>query len=90
MSPNQSRQSSSQSEKNPDKIDDFSHRVGMRLNYKEESKLGGESAGNSLEPFTMNNVLDILAHELVILPDDDDPDITIRIHAHSLLLYIRS
>jgi hypothetical protein len=91
VSPNQSRQSSPGSGENPDEIDNFSHRVStMRLDFKDESTPGGRSAANSLELFTMNNVSDILAQELLILPDDDDPEMTIRIHAPSLLVYIRS
>lgn len=91
VSPNQSRQSSPGSGENPDEIDDFFHRVSrMRFDFKDESTLGGRSAANSLGPFTMNDVSDILAQELLILPDDDDPEMTIRIHAPSLLVYIRS
>jgi hypothetical protein len=60
------------------------------LNYKEEVKVNRDSAGNTLKPFTMEDVSSILAHELLLLPDDENPDITIGIHAPSLLLYIKS
>ena len=88
---NQSLQSSSKRVAKLEKAVDFAHRiVNKRLNYTEKSKHDGGSAGNSSKSITMDNVSDIMANELLILPDDNNPDVTISLHAPSLLLHIKS
>ena len=48
------------------------------------------SIGNIVEPFTMEDVAKISRSELLILPDEENPNTAIGIHAPSLLAYIKS
>jgi hypothetical protein len=61
----------------------------MLLNYNEIINVHGISEGSTQESLIKENVLVVLAHELQILPHNENPYAAVRMNAPSLLLSIR-